>query len=218
LWCSSTTLAASAKPWSGVRRQRHCAALRTAERMAARTQCALQPLTRVDCPSIASEVSGASFDAGRAIEDRKGSGAKRRTPCTSAGAYPAAALLDQLSARRSHAHERPGRTQQIQQRRRRRPGAAATAHRRNARTARRANQAHLRPRRQSTAQPQHDGSRRVPGIRAARPVDEHGAGADGVARRARGGRIQGGHASNTRSGAASRSWRRIRAATRTTAG
>jgi len=86
----------AAKPWSGVRRQRHCAALSTAERMAARAQRALQHLTRVDCPSTANAVSGASFDAGHAIEERKGSGAKRRTPYTSAGAHPAAALLARI--------------------------------------------------------------------------------------------------------------------------
>jgi hypothetical protein len=39
--------------------------------MAARAQRALQHLTRVDCSSIANAVSGASFDAGHAIEDRR---------------------------------------------------------------------------------------------------------------------------------------------------
>ena len=104
-WCASTSTSVPlAKPWSGVRRQRHCAALRTAERMAARAQRAPQHLTRVDCPSTANAVSGASFDAGHAIEDRKGSGAKRRTPYTSAGVYPAAALPRSIRRRR-HQHE-----------------------------------------------------------------------------------------------------------------
>src|SRR5262245_3094144 len=48
-----------AKPWVGVRQQRHCAALRTAGRMAACAQRALPHLTRVDCSSTANEVSGA---------------------------------------------------------------------------------------------------------------------------------------------------------------
>ena len=52
-------------------------------------------------------------------------------------------------------------------------------------------EAHLRPGRQGAAQPEHDGSRRVPRVRAARAVDEHRAGADGVARRARGRSVQG---------------------------
>jgi len=91
--CSSrNTSVVLAKPWSGVRRQRHCAALRSAERMAARAQRALQHLTRVDCPSATNEVSGASFDAGHAIEHRKGVGPQGRPPYTSAGAYPATAL------------------------------------------------------------------------------------------------------------------------------
>src|SRR5687767_2156152 len=77
-----------AKPWVGVRRQRHCAALRSAERMAARAQRALQHLTRVDCSSTANAVSGASFDAGHAIEHRKAVGPQGRPPYTSAGAYP----------------------------------------------------------------------------------------------------------------------------------
>ncbi|MCW5656463.1 MAG: hypothetical protein KIT60_02060 [Burkholderiaceae bacterium] len=50
------------------------AAPRTAERMAARAQRALQHLTRVDCSTTANEVSGGSFDAGHAIEDRRGVG------------------------------------------------------------------------------------------------------------------------------------------------
>jgi hypothetical protein len=50
------------------------AAPRTADRMAARAQRALQPLTRVDCSSATNEVSEASFDAGHAIEDRRGAG------------------------------------------------------------------------------------------------------------------------------------------------
>jgi len=82
-----------AKPWSGVRRQRHGAALRTAERLAARAQRALQHLTRVDCSSTANAVSGASFDAGHVIENRKGVGPQGRPLHTSAGAYPTAALL-----------------------------------------------------------------------------------------------------------------------------
>jgi hypothetical protein len=92
--CSSSNgnTGALAKPWVGMRRQRHCAALRTAERMAARAQRALQHLTRVDCSSATNEVSGASFDAGHEPEHRKGSGAQRRTPHTSAGAHPPAAL------------------------------------------------------------------------------------------------------------------------------
>jgi hypothetical protein len=81
-----------AKPRAGVRRQRHCAALRTAGRMAARAQRAHPHLTRVDCPSTANKVSGVSFDEGHAIEDRKGVGLQGRPPCTSAGAYPLAAL------------------------------------------------------------------------------------------------------------------------------
>ena len=47
------------------------AAPSSAERMAARAQRALPHLTRVDCSSIANEVSGASFDAGHAIEQRR---------------------------------------------------------------------------------------------------------------------------------------------------
>src|SRR5688500_1169498 len=91
--CSSTnTSVVLAKPWSGVRRQRHCAALSTAERVAARAQRALQHLTRVDCSTTANEVSGGSFDAGHAIEERKGVGPQGRPPYASAGAYPAAAL------------------------------------------------------------------------------------------------------------------------------
>jgi glycerol transport system permease protein len=85
-------LVVPAKPWVGGRRQRHCAALTTAERVAARAQRALQHLTRVDCSSIANAVSGASFDAGHAIEDRKGVGRQGRPLHTSAGAHPAAAL------------------------------------------------------------------------------------------------------------------------------
>jgi hypothetical protein len=60
--------------------------------VAARAQRALKHLTRVDCSSTTNAVSGASFDAGHETEHRKGSGAKRRTPHTSAGAYPPAAL------------------------------------------------------------------------------------------------------------------------------
>jgi hypothetical protein len=91
--CSSTKVSVVlAEPWSGVRRQRHCAALSTAERMAARAQRALQHLTRVDCSSIANAVSGASFDAGHAIEERKGVGPQGRPLHTSAGAHLAAAL------------------------------------------------------------------------------------------------------------------------------
>jgi len=90
---SMRALVVLAKPWSGVRRQRRGAALRTAERMAARAQRALQHLTRVDCSSTANAVSGASFDAGHVIEDRKGVGPQGRPLHTSAGAYPAAALL-----------------------------------------------------------------------------------------------------------------------------
>jgi hypothetical protein len=56
--------------------------------MAARAQRAIPPLTRVDCSSTANEVSGASFDAGHAIEERKEVGPsgptaaheRRRTP------------------------------------------------------------------------------------------------------------------------------------------
>jgi hypothetical protein len=47
------------------------AAPSSAERMAARAQRALQRLTRVDCSSIANEVSAASFDVGHAIEERR---------------------------------------------------------------------------------------------------------------------------------------------------
>ena len=61
--------------------------------MAARAQRALRLLTRRDCSSAATEGSEASFSAGHETEHRKGSGAKRRTPYTSAGAYPPAALL-----------------------------------------------------------------------------------------------------------------------------
>ena len=50
------------------------AAPSTAERMAARAQRALQRLTCVDCSSVANAVSAASFDAGHAIEERKGVG------------------------------------------------------------------------------------------------------------------------------------------------
>src|SRR6185503_16525282 len=89
---STNTSVPLAKPWVGVRRQRHCAALRSAERMVARAQCALPHLTRVDCSSTANEVSAASFDAGHAIEHRKGVGPQGRPPYTSAGAYPPAAL------------------------------------------------------------------------------------------------------------------------------
>src|SRR5688572_32048666 len=95
---SINTSVRRAKPWSGVRRQRHCAALSTAERVAARAQRALQHLTRVDCSSTANAVSGASFDAGHAIEERKGVGPQGRPPYTSAGAYPAAALPRSVSA------------------------------------------------------------------------------------------------------------------------
>jgi len=126
-WCSSTrTSVLPAKLWSGVRRQRHCAALRRRartrtvqwtvrawraasppglarparpERMAARAQRALQCLTRVDCSSAANAVSGASFDAGHAIEHRKGVGPQGRPLHTSAGAYPAAALPRSVFAR-----------------------------------------------------------------------------------------------------------------------
>jgi hypothetical protein len=61
--------------------------------VAARATRALQHLTRRDCSSAANAVSEASFSAGHETEHRKGSGAKRRTPHTSAGAYPPAALL-----------------------------------------------------------------------------------------------------------------------------
>jgi hypothetical protein len=54
------------------------AAPRTAERVAARAQRALQPLTRVDCSSAGNAVSVASFDAGHAIEDRREPLAQRR--------------------------------------------------------------------------------------------------------------------------------------------
>ncbi len=50
----------AAKPWAGVRRRRHCAALRSAGLVAARAQRALQHLTRRDCSSAANEVSEAS--------------------------------------------------------------------------------------------------------------------------------------------------------------
>jgi hypothetical protein len=63
-----------AKPWVGVRRQRHCAALRSAGLVAARAQRALQHLTRGDCSSAANEVSVASFAAGHETEHRKGVG------------------------------------------------------------------------------------------------------------------------------------------------
>jgi len=75
------------------------AALSTAERMAARAQRALQHLTRVDCSSAANEVSAASFDAGHAIEHRKGVGPQGRPLHTSAGAYPTAALPRSVLAR-----------------------------------------------------------------------------------------------------------------------
>src|SRR5512134_1967961 len=90
-WCP-------AKPWSGVRRQRHCAALSSAELMAARAQRALQDLTRRDCSSATNEVSEASFSAGHEIEQRKGVGPQGRPPYTSAGARPAAALPSALFA------------------------------------------------------------------------------------------------------------------------
>src|SRR5262245_28664081 len=51
----------------------------------------------LSCPSTANEVSGASFDAGHAIEDRKGVGLKGRPPHTSAGAHTSAALPRSVS-------------------------------------------------------------------------------------------------------------------------
>jgi hypothetical protein len=68
--------------------------------MAARAQRALPHLTRVDCSTTANEVSGGSFDAGHAIEQRReplaqrGAAAaeRRRTPgrgFASLGATPA---------------------------------------------------------------------------------------------------------------------------------
>ena len=72
--------------------------------MAARAQRALQCLTRVDCSSAANAVSGASFDAGHAIEHRKGVGPQGRPLHTSAGAYPAAALPRSVHARTLEHH------------------------------------------------------------------------------------------------------------------
>jgi hypothetical protein len=89
---------ALAKPWSGVRRQRHCAALRSAGLVAARAQRALPHLTRRDCSSAANAVSAASFAAGHETEHRKGVGPQGRPPYTSAGAYPAAALPSAVCA------------------------------------------------------------------------------------------------------------------------
>src|SRR5262245_24113401 len=85
-------LGASAKPWAGVRRQRHWAALRSAGARRARAQRALQQLTRADCLSGANAVSAASFGAPPRPEHRKGVGLQGRPPHTSAGAYPPAAL------------------------------------------------------------------------------------------------------------------------------
>ena len=193
LRCSSTnTTAVPAKPRVGVRRQRHCAALRSGGLVAARALRALQHLTRRDCSSAANEVSVASFAAGHETEHRKGVGAKRTTPHTSAGAYPPAALLAQSMRRGVRLMSGLGGLNKSTQRCGRRPCAASAASGRDTGTPQSSNQAHLRPRRQGAAQPEHDGPRRVPRVRTARAVDEHGAGADGVARRARGCRVQGG--------------------------
>jgi len=64
-------LGASGKAVVGCASAATYAAPRTAERVAARAQRALQHLTRRDCPSAANEVSEASFPAGHAIEDRR---------------------------------------------------------------------------------------------------------------------------------------------------
>ena len=91
-------LGASGKAVVGCASAATYAAPRTAERMAARAQRAPQHLTRVDCSTTANEVSGGSFDAGHAIEERKGVGPQGRPLHTSAGAYPAAALPRSVSA------------------------------------------------------------------------------------------------------------------------
>jgi len=90
-----------AKARAGVRRQRHCAALRSTGLVAARAQRALRPLTRGDCSSVANEVSVASFAAGHETEHRKGASPQGWPPCTSAGAYPPAALHAQRTQARA---------------------------------------------------------------------------------------------------------------------
>ena len=93
-WCPTThAMAAPAKPWAGVRRQRHCAALRSAGLVAARALRALRVLTRRACSSAANVMSEASFSAGHETEHREGVGPTGRPPYTSAGAHPPAALL-----------------------------------------------------------------------------------------------------------------------------
>src|SRR5687768_11663021 len=64
-YSSAKTSVVLAKPWSGVRRQRHCAALRSGGLVAARVLARFVHLTRGDCSSAANEVSVASFAAGR---------------------------------------------------------------------------------------------------------------------------------------------------------
>ena len=111
-WCSTRrATVVPAKPWVGVRRQRHCAAPRSTGLVAARAQRALRHLTRRDCPSAANEVSEASFAAGHETEHRRGVGPKGRPPHTSAGACPPAALprspRQKSAERRQTKNERP---------------------------------------------------------------------------------------------------------------
>jgi hypothetical protein len=115
------------------------------------------------------------------------------------------------------ARSRSGWPEQVAARRGRRPGAAAAAGGRDPGAAEGAGRAHLLDGGQGAAQPGHDGPGGVPRVRAARPVDEHRAGADGrwTAPRWRRSRPP---ASSTGSGAASRSWSSTRTATRTTPG
>ena len=102
--------------------------------------------------------------------------------------------------------ERTWRPQQIPERRRHRRRAAAAARRRHQGRPRAADAAHRRHGRQGAAQHGDDGSRRLPRILAARPVDGHEPRDHVLARRPGDGRLQGRLPRATRSGAASPSW------------
>ena len=93
-----------AKPWSGVRRRRHDAALRNAELMAARAQRALQHLTRRDCSSVANAVSAASFSAGH--RDRVPEGSRPAGPTASPTPAHARPRLCSSNPRQDGTHAR----------------------------------------------------------------------------------------------------------------
>src|SRR5687768_14760934 len=101
LRCSSThATVVSAKPWSGVRRQRHCAALRSAGpgglHVALRRRVGhtlVEHRAQRRCAAASRRREGEFVWPPSRPEHRKAVGPQGRPPYTSAGAYPAAALL-----------------------------------------------------------------------------------------------------------------------------